>query len=261
MASAVVSGILLNQLVPPKNISMVDPFEVPRERARRSFKGIITSTGPNQLVPNADIVVLAVKPHIAPQVMHSVKGLLRPKGALVLSVMAGVTIDELEHALDGNTHRIVRTMPNANLIVGEGCVGYTPGSNTDANDEAMVNKMFESLGFCAKVTESQMAGVTGLSGSGPAFVASFIEALADAGVKNGLPRELANKYAVHTVLGTAKLVVERNLSTLAVKEMVCSPGGTTIAGIEALEKNGLRFATMSAVTAATEKSRELSHKK
>ncbi|CUG92123.1 delta-1-pyrroline-5-carboxylate reductase, putative [Bodo saltans] len=261
MANAVVGGILRNGLVDASNISMVDPHEGPRDYVRRTYKGIKTAPSPTNVLPLADIAVLAVKPNIAPQVMHSIKGLLKPKGVLVLSVMAGVTIDDLEEALDGNIHRIIRTMPNANVTVAAGCVGYAMGNNTDEIDEGIVRKIFDSLGVCAKVTEGQMAGITGLSGSGPAFVASFIEALSDAGVKNGLPRDLAKTFAVNTVLGTAKLIQERDLSTLQVKEMVCSPGGTTIAGIEALEKNGLRYATMSAVTAAAEKSILMSMKK
>jgi pyrroline-5-carboxylate reductase len=260
MATAVVGGILRNGLLDAANISMVDPFEAPRDKIKRTYKGVKTASSPTSVLPLADIAVLAVKPNIAPQVMHSIKGLLKPKGALVLSVMAGITIPDLESALDGKMHRVIRTMPNANVTVASGCVGYAMGSSAADDDEAIVNKIFQSLGICAKVSESQMAGVTGLSGSGPAFVASFIEALADAGVKNGLPRALAKTFAVNTVLGTAKLIQEQDLSTLQVKQMVCSPGGTTVAGIEALEKNGLRYATMSAVTAATEQSILMSKK-
>ncbi|CUG92125.1 delta-1-pyrroline-5-carboxylate reductase, putative [Bodo saltans] len=255
MASAIVGGILRNKLVAPENISLIAPRDCTREKAQRKFRGVVTSPVASSVLPTADIAVLAVKPQVAPGIMRAIKPHLHPRGALVLSVMAGFTVADLEAALDGNKkHRIIRTMPNTNLLAGHGCVGYSTASNVTPEDEAVVNKIFGSLGFCAKVTEMQLLGVTGLAGSGPAYVATFIEALSDAGVKNGLPRELANKYAFHTVFGTAKLLLESDLSTLQVKEMVCSPGGTTIAGIEALEKNGLRYATMSAVNASAEKS-------
>jgi pyrroline-5-carboxylate reductase len=255
MAGAIVGGILRNRLIAAENISMVAPSEATRTKVQSLYRGVTTSAVASAVLPVADVVFLAVKPQVAPEVMEVIKQHLKPTGALIVSVMAGFTVEGLERALDGKKqHRVVRTMPNTNLLAGHGCVGYSTASNVTADDEAIVNKIFGSLGFCAKVTEQQLVGVTGLAGSGPAYVATFIEALSDAGVKNGLPRALANQYAYHTVFGTAKLLLEGNLTTLQVKEMVCSPGGTTIAGIEALEKNGLRYATMSAVNASAEKS-------
>ncbi|CUG92124.1 delta-1-pyrroline-5-carboxylate reductase, putative [Bodo saltans] len=255
MAGAIVGGILRNKLIAPENISMIAPSDATRNKVKALYKGVVVSAAASNVLPAADVVFLAVKPQVAPEVMESIKQYLKPTGVLVVSVMAGFTVAGLETALDGKQqHRMIRTMPNTNLLAGHGCVGYSTASNVTAQDEAVVNKIFGSLGFCAKVTEMQLLGVTGLAGSGPAYVATFIEALSDAGVKNGLPRALSNKYAFHTVFGTAKLLLESDLSTLQVKEMVCSPGGTTIAGIEALEKNGLRYATMSAVNASAEKS-------
>lgn len=255
MAGAIVGGILRNKLIAPQNIAMVAPREGTRNKVQSKFKGVVTSPVASTVLPTADIAVLAVKPQVAPEVMKSIRALLNPNGALVISVMAGFTVSDLESALDGKKkHRIIRLMPNTNLLAGHGCVGFSTGTNVTGADEAVVTKIFGSLGFCAKVTEAQMVGVTGMAGSGPAFVASFIEAMSDAGVRNGLPRDLANKYAFHTVFGTAKLLLESDMSTLQLKEMVCSPGGTTIAGVEALEQNGLRYAIMSAVNASAEKS-------
>jgi pyrroline-5-carboxylate reductase len=255
MASAIVGGILRNKLVTPGNIAMVDPGEAARKKAQSKFKGVVTAPIASTVLPTADIAVFAVKPQVAHDVMKAVKPLLNPKGALIISVMAGFTVADLEKGLDGNKkHRVIRLMPNTNLLAGHGCVGFSTATNVSSDDEAIVNKIFGGLGFCAKVTEEQLLGVTGLAGSGPAYVATFIEALADAGVRNGLPRELANKYAFHTVFGTAKLLLETDISTLQLKEMVCSPGGTTIAGVEAMEKNGLRYAIMTAVNASAEKS-------
>ncbi len=205
----------------------------------------------------ADVVLLAVKPNVLYSVLAEIAGLLKPD-ATVVSIAAGQAIEKIEAALPERT-KIMRVMPNTPALVGEGMSALSP-NNALAEDAAAVDEVtaiFTSLGKAEIVAESLMDAVTGVSGSSPAYVFMFIEALADAAVKAGMPRDKSYTFAAQSVLGSAKMVLETGLHPAALKDMVCSPGGTTIEAVKALEENGLRNAVMSAVDACVKKSRSL----
>jgi pyrroline-5-carboxylate reductase len=203
----------------------------------------------------AEVVVLAVKPQILDQVLRGVSNeLTREK--LVISVAAGVPIAALERRLHPPM-RIIRTMPNTPATVGAGATALAPGEHATAADLEVAKKIFNSVGITVQLEESQLDAVTGLSGSGPAYVFLIIEALADAGVKVGLARRSALQLAAQTVFGSAKLLIESGQHPGLLKDGVTSPGGTAIAGLHTLEAGGLRNVLMNAVEAATRRSREL----
>ena len=200
---------------------------------------------------------LAVKPQLLAQVLAGLKEFARP-WHLIISIAAGVPLATLEAAFPES--RVLRAMPNTPAIVGAGVTCLAPGRRATPDDLDLGLELFQAVGQAAVVEERLMDAVTGLAGSGPAFVAVFLEALGDGGVKAGLPRALAHHMAVHTVLGTARLCLEEELHPGRLKDMVASPGGTTIAGLHALESAGFRGAVMDAVTAAAARSKELGEK-
>jgi pyrroline-5-carboxylate reductase len=174
----------------------------------------------------------------------------------VVSIAAGITLRQLAEGL-GSHCRLVRVMPNTPCLVGASASAYCPGDKATAEDVAVVDCLLNAVGRAFRVPEHLLDAVTGLSGSGPAFVYLMIEALSDGGVRVGLPRDVATALAAQTVLGSAKMVLETNLHPGTLKDMVASPGGTTIAGLHALERGGVRGALMDAVEAATKRSQEL----
>lgn len=175
---------------------------------------------------------------------------------LIVSIAAGVTISTIQSLL-GSGVRVVRVMPNTPCLVGETAAAYALGANATKADGDVVNSLLSACGVAVPVKESMLDAVTGLSGSGPAYVYIMIEAMADGGVRMGLPRQMALQLAAKTVLGAAKMVIETAEHPGMLKDKVASPGGTTIAGIEALEKGSFRATVMSAIRAATERSKEL----
>ena len=203
----------------------------------------------------SDVILLAVKPQQLTEVLTELRRVVT-KEHLVISIAAGVSIARLQQALEGRG-RIVRVMPNTPCLVGEMVAGFAMGPGTDESDARFVESFLGVAGKAFCLPENLLDVVTGLSGSGPAFVAIFVEALADGGVRMGLPRNVANELAARTVLGSAKLLIERQLAPSQLKDMVASPGGTTIAGVHALERGRLRAAVMDAVEAATRRSQEL----
>jgi pyrroline-5-carboxylate reductase len=211
----------------------------------------------NPEVMHAPVVVLGVKPQVLPAVLASVKEFARP-WHLIISIAAGVPLAVLEEALPDS--RVIRVMPNTPTLVGAGMAALAPGRGVTPEDLALALDLFGAVGRAVVVEERLMDAVTGLSGSGPAFVAVFIEALADGGVKMGLPRPLALTLAIQTVLGTARLCHEEQMHPAVLKDLVTSPGGTTIAGLHALESRGFRSAVMDAVSAAAARSKELGKK-
>ena len=188
-------------------------------------------------------------------VLTEVALVLRPSH-LVVSIAAGITLRQLQATL-GTDCRLVRVMPNTPCLVGASAAGYAPAEAATAEDVVLVDRLLNSVGRAFRLPEHLLDAVTGLSGSGPAFVAVMIEALADGGVRVGLSREVALILAAQTVLGTAKMVLEAGLHPAQLKDMVASPGGTTIAGLHALERSGVRAALMDAVEAATRRATEL----
>ncbi len=253
MASALIRGMIRDGQ-PAGSISASDTLASTRA-ALVCETGILSYQTNAEVVANSDIIVLAVKP----QVMAAVMTELRPELTdrhLVVSIAAGVSLATMAKSL-GADRRLVRVMPNSPALVGEGAAGYCMGPATIPGDEQIVQGCLEAVGKAFSVPEPMLDAVTGISGSGPAFVALMIEALSDGGVRVGLPRDLATTLAAQTVLGTAKLVLETGMHPGVLKDQVASPAGTTIAGLHALERGGVRAALMDAVEAAYNRSIEL----
>jgi pyrroline-5-carboxylate reductase len=203
----------------------------------------------------ADVLVLAVKPQIMGRVLAEIGGALK-RDALVISIAAGVPIAAIEAKLH-RTARVIRSMPNTPALVDTGAAAIAAGENATEADLAVARRIFDSVGMTVVLEETHLDAVTGLSGSGPAYVFLIIEALSDAGVKVGLPRYHAQALAAQTVLGSAKLLIETKEHPGRLKDMVTSPGGTAISGLHTLEAGGLRTTLINAVEAASKRSREL----
>jgi pyrroline-5-carboxylate reductase len=254
MASALVRGLIASGSVTNEGVRASDP-NGERLRELTAAHAIVTHTDNHELVVWADIVVLAVKPQALTSVLTEIAPLIRPE-QLLISIAAGVPIAAIEAILPAGS-RVVRAMPNTAAIVLAGATGVAAGSRATAEDVTSASALFEAVGRVVVVDESSLDAVTGLSGSGPAYVMMVIEALADGGVKVGLTREAALLLAAQTVYGSAKLQLETKEHPARLRDMVASPGGTTIAGIHALESGGLRPALINAVEQATQRSREL----
>jgi len=253
MGGAIIRGLTAAG-VPRENLIFFDPD--PSRQEGMEALGVKAALDYGEVM-HAPVVVLAVKPQVMPGVLRDLKPLARARH-LLISVAAGVTLATLEAAFPES--RVIRAMPNAPATVGAAMTAICLGSRATPEDEALALKLFDGVGLAGAVDEKLMDAVTGLSGSGPAFVAVFIEALADGGVKVGLPRALALTLAAQTVLGAARLCLESGITPGALKDQVASPGGTTIEGLHVLERTGFRGAVISAVEAATRRSRELGRK-
>jgi pyrroline-5-carboxylate reductase len=254
MAEALIKGLIAAGVVEPAQIHGSDPR---RERCQdlTARFGIVTTTRNVDVVKAAEIVVLSVKPQILPQVLDEVAQHLPPH-ALIISIAAGIPVSSIEKRLPKGT-RVVRTMPNTPALVGAGATAIAAGGHATPEDLEAAKKIFDAVGMTVLLDEEQLDAVTGLSGSGPAYVFLIIEALSDAGVKMGLSRYNAQALAAQTVLGSAKLLLETHEHPGRLKDMVTSPGGTAIAGIATLEAGGLRTTLINAVEAATRRSQEL----
>lgn len=258
MATALAKGWLTTGLLDTARSLASDPVPA----ARVKFQ---TSTGVRAVDSNAevlaatDVIILAVKPQTMNAALAEVRSSLSEK-KLVVSIAAGITLKQLAEQLGSNT-RIVRVMPNTPCLVGASASGFAAGPAATSADADLVAMLFNSVGKAYAVPEQLLDAVTGLSGSGPAFVYVMIEALADGGVRMGLPRDIALALAAQTVLGSAKMVLETGTHPAALKDAVASPAGTTIAGLHALERAGVRAGLMDAVEAATKRATELGEKK
>jgi len=254
MATALIRGMLRSGVAESAAITASDPLGAARA-ALAADTGIHVHEANLPVVECSDVLVLAVKPQTMPQVLAELRPLVGPRH-LVVSIAAGISIAALLEGL-GPERRIVRVMPNTPALLGEGASAYALGPGVPAADEAVVNAFLSSVGRAVRVPETMLDAVTGLSGSGPAFVYLMIEALSDGGVRVGLPRDIATMLAAQTVLGGARMVLETGLHPGVLKDQVTSPGGTTIAGLHALERAGVRGALIDAVEAATRRSAEL----
>jgi pyrroline-5-carboxylate reductase len=254
MATALIRGMLNAGIAQAGDIMASDPVAAALEALARET-GIEVSGANLPVVERNDVIVLAVKPQSMTQVLAEVGNAVRP-GHLTISIAAGVTIASLAEDL-GDGRRIVRVMPNTPALLGAGASAYALGPGVGQGDEMLVKSFLESVGRAVRVPEPMLDAVTGLSGSGPAFVYLVIEALSDGGVRMGLPRDTATMLAAQTVLGAARMVLETGLHPGALKDQVTSPGGTTIAGLHALERGGVRGAVIDAVEAATRRSTQL----
>jgi pyrroline-5-carboxylate reductase len=229
----------------------------PVERARREFGqavgGAACCRSNQEVAEEADVIFLAVKPQNMAAVYADVGGWVQKK--LIVSIAAGIPLARLTEGL--KTERVVRVMPNTPALVGQGAAGYALAKGATESDGELVKQLLSAVGRAYRVDEKLLDAVTGLSGSGPAFVYVVIEALSDAGVKMGLPRDVAAALAAQTVRGSAEMVLATGEHPAVLKDKVASPGGTTIAGLAALESHGLRAALIAAVEAATKRSQEL----
>lgn len=255
MGQALVRGIVGKGAHLPAEVFLYDDD---REKARElaGSTGCVFCADLGDAVGQADALLLAVKPQTVPAAAGQITECLR-KDILVISIAAGVTIDSLRKAFVRKHLPIVRVMPNTPALIGCGAAALS-FSGTDASQEAYCMMLFEACGLAVRVDESKMDAVTGLSGSGPAYGFIFIEAMADAGVRLGLGRGDALKLAAMTLKGAAAMVLETGVHPAELKDRVCSPGGTTIAAVQALEEGRFRAAVMEAVCAAADRSRELS---
>lgn len=240
MATALAAGWARAGLLDVARSRASDPY--PAARAKFEQATGVKAVESNAEVAAADVLVLAVKPQVMADVLGELRPHLLPRH-LVVSIAAGVTLDALAAGLGKDT-RLVRVMPNTPCLVGASASGYAAGPAATPEDVALVGKLFGAVGTAFAVPEKLLDAVTGLSGSGPAFVYVMIEALADGGVRAGLPRDVAQALAAQTVLGSAKMVLETGQHPAALKDAVASPGGTTIAGLHALERAGFRAALM-----------------
>lgn len=259
MAEALIRGIMKHEVVPKEKIFVCD-----KDRGRLEHlkaMGVEVTDDGREVVRSARVVVVAVKPDVVAQILRIVYESVDPSTNLMVSIAAGVTLHDLTSKLPPGT-AIVRVMPNTPCLIGEGVCAFTLGSSCQAEDEKVMEELLGSVGLCQRVPEKQLDAVTGLSGSGPAYVYMFIEALADGGVLKGLPRAAAMRMAAQLVYGSAKMVLDNPTAHPALlRNQVESPGGTTIAATRALEKGGFRAAVIDAVEASTERSRELGEKK
>ncbi len=253
MGSSLVGGLLDGGRVQPGLVTAVDPREEVLAPLRSAGVGV--GTDPSLAVRGKDLVVLGVKPQIAGEVMQGIAPELQ-LNQVIVSIMAGVSTEAIERAA-AQSQPIVRVMPQILVSLRAAASALAAGRNASGDDVRLVQELFDEVGTTVVVEEKQMDAVTGLSGSGPAYVYTIIEALADGGVRMGLPREAALKLAAQTVCGAGRMVLESGEHPAELKDRVTSPGGTTIAGLHEPEKGGLRKALMDAVQAATDRSIEL----
>lgn len=254
IAEALIRGLLQTELRRPDQIIASGPRTSRLDELRGSF-GIATTRDNREVAARADILVLSVKPQILGPVLAEIAEVVRAQ-TLVLSVAAGVPTSRIEDLLAAE-RRVIRAMPNTPVVVRAGATAIAAGRHATAEDLEAAKKIFDAVGITVILDESQLDAVTGLSGSGPAYMFLILEALADGGVKVGLSRRTSQLLAAQTVLGSAKLLIETNQHPGLLKDMVTSPGGTAITGLHTLESGGIRTTLMDAVEAATRRSREL----
>jgi pyrroline-5-carboxylate reductase len=257
MAEALVKGLLGAGVAAPQEILCTDRRPERGPELTRKY-GVRFTQSNTEAVKAAGIVVLSVKPQVMDKVLDEI-GALLDQTKLVISIAAGVPLAAIERKV-GHGVRIVRTMPNTPALVGAGATALSPGEHATEADLAQAKALFDAIGKSVIVDEPLLDAVTGLSGSGPAYIFLIIEALADGGVKAGLARQQAMDLAAQTVFGSAKLLIETGEHPGRLKDQVTSPGGTAIAGLHTLEAGGLRTTLMNAVESATNRSRELGRK-
>jgi pyrroline-5-carboxylate reductase len=254
MATALARGFINAELVFPRDITASDPYETARTHFATEVGAAVTAKNA-EVAALASVLILATKPDQVSAALAEIQPHFTAKH-LLISIAAGVTLAKLEQGLPPGA-RVIRVMPNTPALIGAGASAFATGKHATAEDAALAGKLLSAVGLALPVKESLLDAVTGLSGSGPAYVYQFIEALSDGGVAAGLPRDLSTRLAAQTVMGAAKMILETGQHPGVLKDQVTSPGGTTIEGLHELEKGGLRGAVMNAVRAATERSKKL----
>ena len=255
MASAIIGGIMKAELADKDRLLASCKSQNTVERLQEQF-GIYATTDNRQVAAKADILFLAVKPNMFATVIPEIKDVVK-EGQMIVSIAAGQTIEAIESAF-GKEIKLIRVMPNTPALVGEAMSGISPNELVTPEELQEVIDIFESFGEAEVVPESMMDAVIGVSGSSPAYVYMFIEAMADAAVADGMPRAQAYKFAAQSVLGSAKMVLETGMHPGALKDAVCSPGGTTIEAVAKLEESGFRQSVIAAQRACVQKSKDMS---
>ncbi len=257
MAEAIMRGLLREDVGVGICVAEISPKR--RDELTKMFpKNVRIVADAAEAAQWGEVIVLAIKPQQADSVLDLIERAITPD-KLVISIMAGIPTTKIEANLVPGC-RVIRAMPNTPALIGAGATAVCPGRKANADDLDLARQVFAMTGIAVSVDEKLMDAVTGLSGSGPAYVFTFIEALSDAGVKNGLPRDVASQLAVQTVLGAARMVAETGEHPALLKEKVTSPGGTTIAALHALEIGCFRGIVMNAVETACLKSKDLAGK-
>ena len=255
MAKAMIGGIVKSKLVDPSNVIASDLNELALENVKNEY-GINITTNSKEVVKFSDIVIVAVKPNVYDIVLEGVKELIDNE-KIIVTIAAGKTIESIENVI-GNDKKVIRTMPNTPALVNEGMSALCKNNNITDEELNMVKEIFNSFGKAEIVSEYLIDAVIGASGSAPAYVFMFIEAMADAAVLAGMPRNQAYTFAAQAVMGSAKMVLETGKHPGELKDMVCSPGGTTIEAVKTLEAEGFRSAVIKAIGDCIEKSKEMS---
>ncbi|MBD2183714.1 pyrroline-5-carboxylate reductase [Aerosakkonema funiforme] len=255
MGEALLSRLINRQIYLPSEVLVSEP-----QTQRRSFLvqeyGVEVTTDNREVARVAEVLFLAIKPQVFEAVAAElVENVVSPEEQLVISIMAGVTLNKLEWAFPGQA--VIRAMPNTPATVGAGITAIAAGNHVQIGHLEQAQRIFKAVGEVVEVPETMLDAVTGLSGSGPGYVALVVEALTDGGVAAGLPRAIASQLALQTVLGTAQLLKDTGMHPAELKDRVTSPGGTTIAGIGELERAGFRSALIEAVKKAYRRSKEL----
>jgi pyrroline-5-carboxylate reductase len=256
MGESLLSRLIAREIYHPSEVIVSEPLSARQGFFQQQYD--VTVTADNRLVfeQAKEVVFLAVKPQVFSAIAQELADIITTEHSpLVISILAGVTLSQLEAAFVQLP--VIRAMPNTPATVGAGITAISLGAYTNVKHHQIAQQVFSAVGEVVEVSETLMDAVTGLSGSGPAYVALLVEALADGGVASGLPRTIANQLALQTVLGTARLLEETKIHPAELKDRVTSPGGTTIAGIAQLERAGFRSALIEAVKAATARSQEL----
>jgi len=254
MGIIIAQGLIAHKIIPGKDIIVTDIDAARLDFLRSSMKFKVTQNN-EKAVKGANIIILAIKPQSMAATLTGISSVI-DKTKIVISIAAGITTNFIEKSLTKGV-RVVRVMPNTPALIGEGAAAVAKGSCAKANDVKLTRAIFNSVGISVEVEEKLMDAVTGLSGSGPAYCFLIIEALIDAGEQMGLQRNLAKQLAAQTMLGSARLCLESDKQPAQLREMVTSPGGTTVAGLKALEEGQIRATIISAVEAATKRSKEL----
>jgi pyrroline-5-carboxylate reductase len=254
MGGALVRGWVEAKAVPGANIRLYDPYHQAAS-ALANDVGASATSSPQQAVQEADVLLLSVKPPLIAPVLQGVRDTLAPS-CLIVSIAAGVRLASLEEAAPPNAP-VIRVMPNTPALVGEAASAFCRGAHATPAHAAIAQTLFSSVGTIYEVTESQIDAVTGVSGSGVAYFYLLIEALTDGGVRAGLPRDVSRALAAQTALGAARMILETGEHPAVLKDAVTTPGGTTIAALEVLERSGVRGAMIEAVLAAQSRAQEM----
>lgn len=254
MATALVSGLISSKKFLPNEITVYDINKEKLKCLSDDLK-INTTSSVSDLEENVDLVVLSVKPNIMPIILKELKGY---NEKIYISIAAGITLETLSTGI-GSDKKIIRTMPNTPALVGSGMTVITPNENINNNEVSMIENIFSGIGSTVQLDEKYMNAAIALHSSSPAYIYMLIEAMADSGVKYGIPKDISLKLAAKAVEGSAKMVLETDKHPMKLKDEVCSPGGTTIAAVCELEATGFRASVQSAIDACVDKADKMSN--